>query len=795
MRVRSTIWKWLAGVLAAVLLGAWWWLRAALPPLAGELQLPGLQAPVSIVRDAHAVPHIRAQSAHDAWFALGVVHAQDRLWQMEMNRRIAGGRLSEIAGGATLDTDRFLRSLGLQRVAARNLERLDADSRAVLDAYAAGVNAWLQAHDGPLPLEFQLLGVQPQPWTPVDALAWLKVMALDLSANWSDELLRLRLSSRLTSAQIQEFLPPTPYAGPLPVTDYVALYHRLEPRLSALGPAVPEAAFGLGSNNWVVDGRHTTSGKPLLANDPHLALSAPGIWYLAHLQAPGLNVIGATLPGVPLVVIGRNQRIAWGMTNTKPDTQDLYIERIDPADPTRYLAPDGARTFSEREELIEVRGAEAVPLRVRETRHGPLLPDARVQGTLPPGYALALRWTALDDDDPTFRAGLRMLAARDWDSFVDALRDFRGPQQNFVYADVDGHIGFIAPGRVPLRKPENDLLGLAPAPGWDARYDWDGYIPFEALPRRLDPPAGRISSANDRIVAADYPYYLTAEWAPPYRGERIAAWLSARARHDVEDFMQLQGDQRSGMAAEFLPRLLALASAGDADTRAWLQRLRQWDAVTAADRAEPLVFVAWLRELSRLIYADELGEMFAATFELRPTFLANVLDDRDGQARWCDDIGTPRIESCAEQVSAALPAALADLRRRYGSDERDWRWGAAHPAVAEHRPFSHVAWLKPLFELRTPVGGDTYTVDVARHFIGREAEPFAATHAASLRMIVDLAAPDASRFVIAGGQSGQRLSPYYADQWALWATQQYLPMSMREADYRRGAVGELRLSP
>lgn len=787
----------LAAVLALAVAGGWFWLRGSLPPLAGELRLPGLQAPVTIVRDAAAVPHIRAASVRDAWFALGVVHAQDRLWQMEMSRRIAGGRVAEALGPPALDTDRLLRTLGLARVAERNYRNLDDESRAVLDAYAAGVNAWIDAHGGPLPPEFLLTGVRPEAWRPADSLAWLKVMALDLGSNWSGELSRLRLAEQLPTARIQEFLPPTPYAGPLPVADYAALYRQLDLPLAALGPEPRTDNDGLGSNNWVVAGSRSASGKPLLANDPHLGLTVPAIWYFAHLEAPGLRVIGATLPGVPLVVIGRNERIAWGLTNTNPDVQDLYIERSDPADPDRYRTPDGWQPYERREEILHVRNAADERLSVRVSRHGPLLPDARVGDALPAGYGLALAWTALADDDTTFRAASRLAYAHDWQAFDAALRDFVAPQQNFVYADVDGHIGFVSPGRIPLRRPDNDLLGLAPAPGWDARYDWGGWVPYEELPRVLDPADGVLSSANERIVPPGYRWHLTDEWQPAYRAERIHELLAVTPRHTPASFRQMHADIRSGLAAEVLPKLLRLAAAADfpADARDWRQRLSRWDFEMRSAAAEPLVFAAWYRALTRRLYADELGPEFARLWDQRTTFVNNVLDDRDAQARWCDDVTTDATETCTQQVVAALTEALADLRVRYGSDESGWRWGPAHPAVAEHRPFSKLAWLRPLFELRRPVGGDVSTLDVARYFIGDAEEPYAARHVASLRMIVDLADPDASTFMHSGGQSGNPLSAHYADLLDRWTRVEALPMSMRAGDYERGALGTLTLQP
>lgn len=485
-------------IMLGVVIVIFWYRAASQPRISGTIGLTGLTAPVDIVRDAEGIPHIYAKSAGDAYFALGFVHAQDRLWQMELNRRIPAGRLAEILGPDALNTDRFLRTLGVRRNAERILGKLSTDTRAALDAYAKGVNAYLSNRSGPLPPEFLLTGApSPAPWQPVDSIGWQTMMAWDLGSNWTQELLRMRLAQRLPLDRINEFLAPYPGDSTVPTQDYTKLYRELAgttQQLAAVaGIAPPSLIDGAGSNNWVVSGARSETGKPLLANDPHLGLSAPALWYFAHLSAPGLNVIGATLPGIPSVVLGRNDRIAWGFTNTAPDVQDLYIERINPANPTQYQTPAGWDDFRMRTETIRVKGQPDVMLQVRDTRHGPV-----ISGVLPilekapldaRQYVMAFAWTALRPDDLTLQAGMKFNRAKNWDEFMEGAKDFGTPQQNIVYADVDGNIGYIAPGRVPIRKAGNDLKGLAPAPGWDARYDWDGFIPFEQLPRQYNPAA------------------------------------------------------------------------------------------------------------------------------------------------------------------------------------------------------------------------------------------------------------------------------------------------------------------
>ncbi|RJG00897.1 penicillin acylase family protein [Noviherbaspirillum sedimenti] len=809
--------KWLAlSLLAALLLLAcalFWYRSASQPQIDGILQAPGLSAAVDIVRDAAGVPHIYAQSAGDAYFALGFVHAQDRLWQLEMNRRIPAGRMAEILGPNALPNDRFLRTLGVRRNAEQILARLAPETRTVLQSYADGINAYLVRRSGPLPPEFVLTGTAaPQPWEPVDSVGWQTMMAWDLGANWTQELLRMRLAQRLSLVQINEFLAPYPGDAPLPTRDYTDFYRKLSgtsQQLAALAQiAPPSYVEGMGSNNWVLAGSRTGSGKPLLANDPHLGLAAPSLWYLAHLSAPGLNVIGATLPGIPAVVLGRNDHIAWGFTNTAPDVQDLYIERLRPGNPRQYQTPDGWADFATRTETIKVKGQADVRLEVRQSRHGPVISGAlKVLEKAPidaSQHVVAFAWTALRPDDMTLQAGLRFNRARNWPEFLAAAREFGAPQQSMVYADIDGNIGMVAPGRIPLRKPENDLKGLAPAPGWDSRYDWNGFIPFDALPRQYNPPAGHILTANQKIVGNDYPYFITSEWTLPYRAQRIDELLAATPRHSLDSFAAMQKDDVSPAMRELLPELFPLmrqASASSQRARLALDMLARWDGAMAAGRPEPLIATAWLRELSRQIFADELGEeLFREYWEYRNFHQAmlNVLRDKDGQGRWC--AGASRQApaqggACAALLPLALEAALDDLERRYGKDARQWRWGEAHAARSEHRPFGKVAPLSDVFNVEVPSPGDTFSINVGRNNPRDEAAPFVNRHAAGLRALYDLGDPEKSRFMLSTGQSGNVFSPLYRNLAPRWAGVEYLPMQTVRAAVEKNRLGTLTLAP
>jgi len=780
----------LALLALAVLVAVIWWQRAA-PVTEGRLDVTGLVGEVSIERDAAGIPTVRGASRDAVLYGLGFVHAQDRLWQLETHRRIGAGRLSEAFGPGALDNDRFLRALGVRRAATAQWQKLGGDARAAVLAYTAGINAFISGHLRARLPEFLILGLEPEPWTPEDTLAWAIMMAWDLGGNWTNELLRMRLALTMPVARIDQLIPPYPGQKPLPVRDYAALYRDLkitgEPGSQALLDAPESGVEGVGSNTWVVAGSHTVSGKPLLANDPHLKLTAPALWYLVRLEAPGFKVAGATMPGLPFVVLGQNERIAWGATNTNPDVQDVYLEGIKADDASRYRTPDGWAAFQSFSETIRVKGQEEVGLTTRATRHGPVISDAgtavvagltgKLAASAPgPAYALALRWTALDEDASGIEAGLAVNRAGSVAEFIAAAEKHVAPMQNMVVADVSGSIAFIAAGRVPLRRADNDLHGLAPAPGWEPRYDWAGFLDPGRTPREIDPPRGCIATANQRIHGPDYPHFITSEWAAPYRQQRIEALLDARPKHDKASLRAIQADVMSLAAQRLLP-WLRQAKPTHALGAAAMQRLADFNGEMRATEAAPLIFAAWAREMTRAVFADEMGgdEMYlrqVGRSDFRAA-LEGVLERND--AWWCDDKTTPAVETCAELVSRSLDRALDELQRHLGADMARWQWGVAHQARSEHRPFSSVKALAPWFELRVATGGDNYTVNVGRYHLKGD-EPYLNEHAASLRAIYDLNDPAKSGVMHSSGQSGLVLAPGYRGFVAPWAAVQDLPL-------------------
>lgn len=760
-------------MLAAALLGAWWWLRSSLPPEAGELAVGGISGEVRIARDTNGVPHITAGDLADALYGLGFAHAQDRLWQMEFQRRLGAGRLSEIFGARTLELDRNLRTIGFAQLAARAAERLDPEARRLLDSYVAGVNAYLSTRRGALPLEFLLTDSRPEPWTAADSLVWLYMMGWTLSTNMEEEMLRARVLARFDQARLDEMFPDYPSRALAPVgpaiqalqTLYRGLDWRGAARLAGALPAAPAA-----SNNWVVDGRRSASGKPMLANDPHLSLTAPGIWYLARLSVPGLELVGGTLPGLPGVVIGHNGQLAWGLTNLMADVQDLYVEKLIPGDPRRYLTPDGPQPFATRTETIKVHGAADVDIAIRSTRHGPVISDVhpRAAQAAPEGHVISLAWMPAQIEDRTLSGLLALNQARNVAGAREAGRRIGVVALNLLTADSEGRIAYQAVGAVPQRQPDNPLQGTLPNPGWEAVYDWIGAIAYEDLPQALDPPGGMLATANHKVVDDDYPHRLSNSWLPGYRIRRIEEVLRATPRHNAGSFAALQMDARSLHATDLLPRLTRIEPTGAAAHRA-IELLRRWDGTMAAERPEPLIFAAWYREILRVVLSDELGDLYEPfveppVFGMRFLFMQRVLESEAG---WCDDRRTTETETCNQALERALDAALERLAARHGDDMSAWRWGEAHRAVWRHQALADMpllgAWLSP----GGPAPGEAETVN-ASPFATLPGQPFDSSYGPGLRMIVDLANPPAALFIAPPGQSGNPLSRHYRDMHAPW---------------------------
>ncbi len=772
-------------VLAAVVIVAIF--ATAQTDTGGKVTLAGLDGRVSVVRDVHAVPHIFADTRLDAYRALGFVHAQDRFFQMEFMRRTAAGRLAEVIGPPGLQTDRFMRTLGIYRLAESSVTQMSPDARAVIDAYVEGVNGWMNAPDTKRPPEMIVLGLPFEPWRPADSAAWVRLMSLLLSGDFRTELLRADLLNVLTPDQINDLWPDERDDTP------ITLGQTAQPpnAFATLAAAIPNLfPQGSASNEWVVSGERSMSGKPLLANDPHLGFGAPGMWHLARIVTPDFTASGGALPGQPFFMIGRNTDMAWGLTTTHADTQDLFVERLDPNDPGRYLTPGGSLPFVVRAETIRVRGRSTPErLLVRTTRHGPVLSDISTDAAqaAAPGTVIALEFAALREDDRTAEAVHGMNTARTVPEFLSALENFHAPMQNVVYAHRDGDFGFVAAGRLPVR-PGGP--GTRPFPGWTGEHDWAGFVPFDALPQRRNPSDGVIINANNRVAPRTYPHTISNDWPEGFRAQRIDDLIADRERHSVESFAAIQNDFLS-LAARDLTTAMLDALPEHIRGQEVPAMMTAWDGSMDVSRPEPLIYATWSNALRRRLIDDELGQFAGRYRGVRPRVIAGILTQSPS---WCDDTGTAASETCGQIVSAALDDALSELRENRGAEAAPWRWGDAHQAAFEHPLLRFAGPLGQLVAPRVETNGGDHTINRGTYSSAAGAR-FPHVHGPGLRVIFDMGDPADARFMIAPGQSGQIASPHYGDLADQWREGNYIVLNGARDELRRNATSELNLTP
>ncbi len=761
--------------------------EASLFPEEGELEAPGLTAPVEILRDRWGVPYLSAETQDDLWFAQGFLTAGERLFQLEMILRTANGRLSEVFADRTLEDDRFARTIGFHRAGERVAATWDDRSHGMLERFRAGVSAWIDAMPAK-PVEYTLLDLEPD--LPTDEGAWAAAfvyLAWTLSGNWDTELLRAWIDERLGPDAVRTLLPPLPEDAPAIAAG--ALHGRLL-------DSAPRAK-GQGSNDWVVDGTRTTTGKPLLANDPHLLALQPSPWIELHLRAPGYEARGVALVFSPGVLLGATAHHAWGATNVTGDVQDLYVERLN-EDGTAAEYLGGWEPLTIHHEEIAVRGtAEPVAFDVRETRHGPIL-ESYVEGELPsetrplpPEPVYALRWTGFDRATQPSLV-LDAATATDFEAFRRAAVALECPGQNVVYADVEGTIGYQCTGRYPIRRGG---AHTAPVPGWTDSHEWDGYVPFEELPWCVNPDRGFVATANNRTHDDDYPHRIGDDFHTPYRARRIVELLEATERHDVASFARIQADTVSLPAIATLPLLVGLDPAGDGE-RAALELLAGWDGDMAAGSAGAAVFNVWCQHLARRILIPVLGEdVFRAYHAWREMFQCEVLPGllREPTAAWfADGDGGSPAGARDRLLHDALADALAELTERLGADPAGWSWGALHRVRLVH-PLGALPGLEPLFSaVDAPFGGDEQTV-AQGGFDGRDGYPTAVIP--SWRAVYDLADLDRSMGVLPAGNSGNPASPHWNDQAALWLAGELHPLPFTRPAVEAAAVSALRLVP
>ena len=856
------------------------------PQLTGAIELDGLRQPVTVIRDGAGILQITAANSHDLFMAQGYAHAQERMWQMEVSRRIGAGRLSELFGKSQVERDTFIRTLGWREAAKRDLDAMSPESRSILQAYADGVNAWIAQHDGKLSTPFVVAGLLSgtggiggyalEPWTPLDTATWQKVQAWSLGGNFDSEVFRLLADERLGDpARTDQLFPPSDPSGPvitpagamgggapatsstpsgsLTIIDDAAVASekaqaslsagesaalgelgRLASTVSALAGFDPGGglvgANGIGSNNWVVAGEHTETGKPMLANDPHLGFNMPSVWIINGLHCLNVDttcpwdVVGVTFPGAPAVVLGHNAHIAWGATNVNPDTQDLFRITRDPADPDdRYLHDGQSLEFTVRHESIKVGGGSTVEIDIRSTVHGPVISD--VDSRLEGGPMLALRWTSTAEADLALESFFEIDRATSFEEFKAAFDGYGSPSQNFIYADVDGHIGYVLPGLIPIRNkaavdcPGDCLIRWATGErvrdGSTSDSDWLGYIPRDELPWQLDPPAGRIVSANNAPVDGTYPYWLGSEWDPGYRSMRINQLLDAAGdRVTLDTIRDIQMDTRILRADTILPRLFAYTpSPQTEDGRVLLQRLEEWDRECGIDSYGCAAYMSVEMALERAIFDDELGPL-ARDYVGTPVSwqaLADVLRS-DGNPWW--DVAVEGVAPSHEPqalVSGILDSTAAALRAAFGAPE-SWTWGRLHEVTFRESTLGS-SGLPPLelyFNAQSrPVAGAEGAVD-NNFYQPWRAYPdpddpmdkgvgldqlFDVSGGPSYRFAIDMNDLDGARIVITTGQSGNPFDIHYIDQIPVWAAGDFLPLPFTASNVLASAAQTLTLLP
>ncbi len=780
----------LAGVflLVIVLCGAgyYYFVRLPLPKTEGEIRINGLHAPVKVFRDRWGVPHIYAENEHDLFMAQGFVQAQDRLWQMESNRRLAAGRLSEIIGPPTIALDRLVRTLGLMRAARREVASYDASHLKILNAFTEGINAFIDHRKGRLPLEFRLLKVEPEPWRPEDSIAWAKMMALFGGKNWQEEIVRAMLDQKLGTEKAYELLSYNQSETPTIIPPDLNLAVLWPPHPHSSRSFVP--TFGGASNNWTVHGSRTGTGFPLLANDMHLVLRVPSVWYEMHLVSGKYDVIGLSLAGVPGIIAGHNRDLAWGITFGYTDVQDIFLERMNPDKPGQYLYKDQWLQAELIKEPIKVKGEDRPVIHeIWLTRHGPII-SPQVPAAQALEHAFALKWSALDPGDMLQAVGGLNLA-RNWEEFKSAAQKWSEPPVNLVYADNKGNIGYALGSRIPIRSQGH---GRGPFPGWTGENEWLGYVSPSQKPFLLNPARGFIATANNKVVGSDYPRYLAADYASGYRAVRIEEVLSRNRKTSKDDFRTLQGDLKCLPAAQFMAALEGIEVLSP-EARQIFERLRSWDQVLGPESVGGAIYSVLFYRLLENTFRDELGPVADRFFGVGLTYLeplnrfsqhSRVILQRvmeDHHSSWFDDINTPERENLAHILEKSLMETAAFLKQQLGTEPSAWRWGKLHQIEMEH-PLGSVKPLDKVFNIGPyEVGGHFSTVWQSAVNPGMDFRLKGWT--TSNRHIYDLEDWDKSLGAIVPGQSGMIGSPHYDDQVEMWLKVDHHPLY-----YSRGKV-------
>ncbi|WP_210529840.1 penicillin acylase family protein [Rubellimicrobium arenae] len=815
-----TLFRWLLRVTVALLaLGVaaflliYWFAARSLPDYDGTYEVAGLSSPVEIVRDHSDVPHIFGETDADVFFALGYAHAQDRLWQMTLLRRTVQGRLSEMFGERTLGIDRLMRRLDLYALARTSVEAQDEPTRQALEAYSAGVNAWLgQINEGALGRGAPEMWIFPQaiaPWQPADSVAILKLMALELNGHLEAEVLRARVSLVLSPERLADILPDVPGSGVAALPEYAALVPGVQPSYAEATPRDPlfpnrGLPFAGASNAWAAGVSRSTSRSTLLANDPHLGLTAPSMFYLARLELRTGGVIGGTIPGLPLVLTGRSADLGWGITSSYLDDLDVYAEEVNPQNAQEYRTPDGWAPFLTRDSIIEVKDAPAVTVHLQWTDNGPVLgPEDFDLGLVrPPGHVMSIAWTALSDHDTTMSAAMHLMRAHNVEEGLEAGRLFVAPSQNLVLADRN-RIAMTTLGAIPDRDPAHQSQGRMPTLGYVPQNRWKGLKPSSANPVFLDPPGGVVGNTNNKILDAPFPDNLSFVWGDSQRVQRWQFLMQSREIHTRDSFIEAQLDTVSPAARTLLPLVgrdlwftgeAAASGTPERQRQRALELLAEWNGEMNEHLPEPLIYSAWMRALQERLIRDELGPLADEFTHVDPLFIERVFKDIDGASVWCDVKQSEPVETCDDMARESLDDALVWIAEHYGTALESLRWGDAHEAAQDHPVLGSTPLLSWFVNIRQSTSGDDQTL-MRGLTSGTGPNPFLNVHAAAYRGVYDFADPDSSVFIISTGQSGHPLSHHYDDLGELWRRGEYIPMSLDPALARAAAVAVTHLVP
>ncbi len=815
-----TAFRWLLRIFTGLLLLsvgvvtlAYYFAARSLPDYDEDFRLDDISDRIEIVRDTADVPHIFGTTDGDVYFALGFAHAQDRLWQMIVQRRTAQGRLSEVFGTRTAKTDELMRRFDLNGLASHSLAAQDDETLAALEAYSRGVNAWIsivnEEAKGRGAPELFLFSNEIAYWQPADSIAILKLMALRATAQARAEILRARLSL-LSSDWARDLMPDVPGEGIAALPPYASFvpgvkrsYAALTPMTDPLSP-LKEQVFSGASNAWAAAPDRSAAGGSLLANDPHFDFTAPSLWYLARLELESGGVIGATIPGIPAILTGRNAGLGWGISAAWMDDQDIHLEELNPADTERYRTPDGWKTFENRKTIIEIKDAAPITVTLRWSDNGPILPGSHMDlDTITPrNHVAALSWTALDPADTTMSAAIRLMQARSVAEGIAIGKDYVAPAMNVTMADQDG-VAMVMFGKMPARNEGMNGQGRLPSLGWMVQNRWQGYLPYASNPRFVNPSGGIVGNTNNKTVDRPFPRHVSFNWGDTQRVQRWTRLMQEREVHSRESFIAAQLDTVSPAARTILPLIAAdLWFTGEAAPAGTTERLRQraleilaeWDGDMNEHLPEPLIYAAWVRALQNRLIQDELGPLADAFTHVEPLFIERVFRDIDGAARWCDVMQSASTESCTDIARMSLDDALLELSERYGPNVESWRWGDAHQATHDHPVLGRTPVLNWFVNIRQSTSGGDHTLDRGLT-AGTGPDPFQNVNGAGYRGVYDFADPDSSVFIISTGQSGHPLSRHYDDLSVLWRRGEYVPMSLDPELARAAATGITVLEP